>query len=568
MKKFFVSVAAFVVFALIALLPYVASLELKALDVFRAPHAPHPDIVILAIDNKSLQAIGRWPWDRNVHAQLLEKMSASHPRALAFDVDFVEQQDVENDDAFAAALQNVSFPLILSASAVYTRGSTQPTRFLYPLPQFTQGTHVSTGGTNVTIAPDGLARTIPGQETAENTVMQPFAVAIAHAIGATVASSDGGIINFAGPAGSFPTYSISDVLAGKVSASAFDDKILLIGATASDLHDVVQVPPQGTALAGIEWHANVLDNLLLGRSVTPVPRVSIFFGSIILGVLLLVLFQFVSQRMMLLASGISIIALPVASFFSWRSGIGWSYVVPEIFVAGIFFFESLSRWLYAEAERRKLRRTIQNYFSPQVVQTILNDPVSLKLGGQRREVTIFFSDIRSFTTITESADPAVLSRLLHEYFTEMTEEIFATDGVVDKFIGDSIMAFWGAPLAQQDHADRAVETAVAMMKRLKTLQEKWKHEGLPVMDIGIGINTGMATVGNMGSEKRFDYTVIGDSVNAAARLEGLNKEYKTHIIISETTKNALTRNFAVEELGDVLVKGKTQSIKIFEVEIS
>jgi adenylate cyclase len=157
--------------------------------------------------------------------------------------------------------------------------------------------------------------------------------------------------------------------------------------------------------------------------------------------------------------------------------------------------------------------------------------------------------------------------MLSEYFTEMTEEIMATDGVLDKFIGDAIMAFWGAPIDQSDQADRALKAAIGMMTRLTSLQKSWEERGLPFVDIGIGINSGHVIVGNMGSHKRFDYTILGDTVNAASRLESLNKEYKSHIIISETTKNKLTIPLDIIEIGEVLVKGKTKNIKIYKVNI-
>ena len=195
----------------------------------------------------------------------------------------------------------------------------------------------------------------------------------------------------------------------------------------------------------------------------------------------------------------------------------------------------------------------------------MRDSKLLKLGGEKREVTVLFSDIRNFTTISESMNPEDLSSLLHEYFTEMTEEVMSTDGVLDKFIGDAVMAFWGAPIEQADQADRAVKAARGMLSRLTILQEKWGSKNLPFIDIGIGIHSGFAIVGNMGSEKRFDYTVIGDTVNTASRLEGLNKEYKTHLIISEATLKKLSIPIQPKPLGETHVKGKTQGINIFEI---
>jgi len=223
-----------------------------------------------------------------------------------------------------------------------------------------------------------------------------------------------------------------------------------------------------------------------------------------------------------------------------------------------------------EREKRDIREAFQHYFSPQIMDAILREPARLKLGGQRREVTILFSDIRSFTSLTEKLPPQQLTGLLREYFDAMTDEVFATEGIVDKYVGDAIMAFWGAPIEQADQADRAVKTAIAMVRRLRQLQKKWEADGLQlpgVFEAGIGVNLGVATVGNLGSSRRFDYTLIGDAVNAASRIEQLNKEYKSHIIISDTTKAQLTIALATKDLGEVQVRGKERPIRVYEVEV-
>jgi len=241
----------------------------------------------------------------------------------------------------------------------------------------------------------------------------------------------------------------------------------------------------------------------------------------------------------------------------------------NVIIAGIswllLFIFGFRYWNKKESEKREIRERFQNYFSPQVMDVILRDTEKLKLGGERREVTVLFSDIRSFTSMTENLPPQVLTRLLNEYFSEMTEAVFATDGVVDKYIGDAIMAFWGAPTDQDDQADRAVRTALDMMQRLKKLSEKWEKEVHQKLDIGIGIDLGVATVGKFGSSKRFDYTIIGDVVNVASRIEGLNKNYKSNILISEATKRRLTLEPKTEDLGEVQVKGKGKLIRIFRV---
>jgi adenylate cyclase len=176
-----------------------------------------------------------------------------------------------------------------------------------------------------------------------------------------------------------------------------------------------------------------------------------------------------------------------------------------------------------------------------------------------------FSDIRSFTALSEKIPPQQLTRMLQEYFDEMTEEVIATEGVIDKFIGDAIMAFWGAPIDQPDHADRAVTAAQGMVRRLEKLKIKWAAEGFPILNIGIAINLGVATVGNIGSKRRFDYTLIGDVVNVASRLEGLNKQFNSHIIISESTKKQLTIDVETHPLGKVQVSGRDEPVTIYEI---
>jgi adenylate cyclase len=218
-----------------------------------------------------------------------------------------------------------------------------------------------------------------------------------------------------------------------------------------------------------------------------------------------------------------------------------------------------------EGEKQAIREAFRHYFSPQVMDTILRAPEKLTLGGQRREVTILFSDIRSFTTVTERLPPQVLTAILREYFDAMAREVFATDGVLDKYMGDAIMAFWGAPIEQPDQADRAVRTAIAMIRQLRRLQAKWRADGLPVLDVGIGVNLGLASVGNFGSTDRFDYTLIGDAVNVASRIEGLTVEYGGRILISEATRRQLTLAVPLRDLGERRLRGKDNPVRIFEV---
>jgi adenylate cyclase len=196
---------------------------------------------------------------------------------------------------------------------------------------------------------------------------------------------------------------------------------------------------------------------------------------------------------------------------------------------------------------------------------MLKDPAKLKLGGDKKDLSVLFSDIRGFTTFSESIQPEMLVKLLNEYLTAMTDIIFRYEGTLDKYMGDAIMAIYGAPLPQPDHARRACLTAIDMMDELRMIQIKWEKDGYPRLDIGIGINSGIMVVGNMGSVRRFDYTVMGDSVNLASRLEGLNKIYGTNVIIGEETYERVKNSAVCREIDLVRVKGKTQPVKIYEL---
>lgn len=236
-------------------------------------------------------------------------------------------------------------------------------------------------------------------------------------------------------------------------------------------------------------------------------------------------------------------------------------------VGAIAFVVCLSLFIYSllrhETEKQQIRESFQKYFSPQILDAILREPDSLK--DQRREISVMFSDIRSFTSMSEKLPPERLTRMLQEYFDAMTEEVMATEGVVDKFIGDGIMAFWGAPIHQPDHADRAITTARGMINRLEKLKRHWQEAGTEVLEMGIAINLGVATIGNIGSRYRSDYTAIGDVVNVASRLEGLNKRYNSHVIISEAARRQLMTPVKTKDLGWVELQGHDDKVHVHEV---
>lgn len=240
-------------------------------------------------------------------------------------------------------------------------------------------------------------------------------------------------------------------------------------------------------------------------------------------------------------------------------------VYPMLTMIAVYLCITIYRYVKEEREKKKIRGAFQYYLNASVINEMLKDPAKLTLGGDRKDLSVLFSDIRGFTTISEKLPPQALVALLNEYLTAMTNIVFKYDGLLDKYVGDMVMAVFGAPLDQPDHARRACLTALEMMDELHGMQKKWEAEGRPVLNIGIGINTGEMTVGNMGSEMRFDYTVIGNMVNLGSRLEGTNKEYGTNIIISEFTGNIVKDVMCCRELDWVRVKGKETPVRIYEL---
>jgi adenylate cyclase len=253
-------------------------------------------------------------------------------------------------------------------------------------------------------------------------------------------------------------------------------------------------------------------------------------------------------------------------YYWFAKGI-WSYIgMPFIEITALFILITLYKYITEEKERKKVKGAFAHYLSPEVITQVLDNPEQLQLGGVRKELTVFFSDVRGFTTISESLTPEQLCTFMNAYFTPMTDIILKSQGVLDKYIGDAIMAFWGAPIALPQQADIAAEASLNMLYALDKVQADFKAKGFPNIDMGIGLNTGPMSVGNMGSDERFCYTVMGDSVNLGARLEGLTKEYGIKIMISEfTVARLIQKHHLLRDLDDIRVKGKNEPIKVFHL---
>jgi len=376
-------------------------------------------------------------------------------------------------------------------------------------------------------------------------------------------------INFLGPERTFPYYSLTDILNDRVPPGTFKDKIVIIGATAIGLGDIRYTPFSSSGeYPGLEIHATVIDNILKRNHISK-PNLSTIYDVltiIVLGLLTgLIVPRLSAVKSILAAAGLFILYILVSRWLFTDFGLWVNMVYPLLTVVLVYTSLTVYRYLTEQRERKKIRGAFSYYVSSSVVNEMLKDPSKLKLGGDKKELSVLFSDIRGFTTISEGMTPEELVHILNEYLTVMTDVVFKYDGTLDKYIGDALMAIYGAPLDQTDHARRACDSALDMMDGLKALNEKWMQEGKKPLDIGIGINTGMMMVGNMGSDQRFDYTVMGDAVNLGSRLEGANKAYKTHILISDSTYQQVKDHFICMELDSVRVKGKKLPVRIFEL---
>jgi adenylate cyclase len=375
------------------------------------------------------------------------------------------------------------------------------------------------------------------------------------------------LINYLGGEGIIPTYSAAAVLNGTLPAEALKDKIVIMGATAVGIYDLRVTPFSGT-FPGVEVQATIMDNLLRGNFIrTP------SFGLVIMLLVLVALAVMLGLILPRLSAAWAFIFI----LFIIESYVGINYILftrqglqlelfyPLGLIVLVYLGVTMHRFLAEERERERIRKTFESYVAPTVVQEMLKHPEQLRLGGERREITVLFTDIRGFTTMSENLDPEALVKLLHDFLNPMSNIIINQGGTIDKYMGDAIMALFGAPLVQADHPRLACRSALEMVASLEALNRTWTEQGRPPLKVGVGVNTGPVAVGNMGSDRLFDYTAVGDNVNLASRLEGLNKYYATSILISDSTAKSLGRGFILRDMDLVRVKGKVQGVRIHEL---
>jgi len=585
-------------------------LELALIDfrfAIRGTLPPNPSIVLVGIDEESAARDDRKvaSFTRAEYGRAIGNLTKAGASLIVVDVVFARtDDDPAQDDALAAALRD-------SGRAILVADVSERNR-TYPLPVF-RDQEIGEGFINLIADADGVVRRIPppkiligpGGSGAETSLILPVALEAAvqslypdgppeveaedegYRFGEIrVPTARGGMpINFAGGSGSFPTIPFWRARDGEIPEGAVRDRIVLIGSMHPLQHDQFLVPFRAAErvattfrertevrqaeMYGLEVHAHALDTILSKRPLVPPGRRRqaafwILFGALSGAVFIIVRLK--PWTGALLASALLLaIAAAAQSLFTYR-GVVVDVMPGLLIVGGHFVTGQMHHRVLELRRRREIQGLFGRYVSPQVAERMMRDPSLVKLGGRKAVLTMFFSDIRGFTSMSETLPPDEVAGLLQEYFTEMTGIVFRHGGTLDKFIGDAIMVFFGDPVPMEDHAERAVRMALEMREAMERLKERWRVQGRRTFDPGIGINTGEVFVGNTGSAQRVSYTVLGDNVNLAARLEANAKA--AQILISRATRDAipdLEAKFVVEPLDPIMVKGKAQPVEIWQV---
>lgn len=604
-----------------------------------------PNLVILNIDDETLNTVGRWPWTRTRHAKILDHLAQYGARVVLFDVVFPEPESPEADGAFAQSIQNFvasgakravvlgydltlhddeaveNLPPELLMSVLTGRevrsegmiGQRWINRFNFAAPALVQY-DTNFGFISADSDPDGVFRhakllaELEGKNGGEKGFFPSLGLA-GFQLFFTDKEKNRGIeilgnpdtfdyilrvkngetnrdfllsakgemkVRFFGTRPNFTTVKAEEVLndanpAGNEKLRGiFRDKVVLLGSSAFGAHDLRHLPVDAQS-PGMYMHANLFHAL----------DQNYVFQTDYLSVLHSMLLCVLGGLAVLLFSRLHNPALEAAGAFGLAGGLyaaDYFYFSPNGYFLRLFFalFAVVAphAWLtflnvFKEAqEKKKIRDAFSRYVAPEVVKEMLSNPDKLKVGGEKREITMLFSDVRDFTTISERLTPQELSTLLNIYMGRMTDILFETGGTLDKYIGDAMVGFWGAPLESKDHAYQAVRGAKLMLDALPEINKEFERRKFPRINVGIGLNTGGVSVGNMGSDRIFQYTALGDNMNLASRLEGLTKYYGVNLMISEFTWEKLGERrteFHIRPLDLVQVKGKSKAVKIYEV---
>lgn len=560
---------------------------------------PPRDIAIIAIDDRSIKEIGAMPWPRKVYARLINRLKEA--RVIGFDLVLDTPGSPEDNDLMATAMK-AQGKVVLGSSFSFE----QTDKGVYQVPVFPvpklAASAAGIGFTNVPGDIDNVTRRITVVDV--NMFKRPFpcfnlavfmadrglnpnhlaftgksAISLKDTV-VPVDKKNQTLINFWGPGGTFKTYSFLDVLEGRVDPGELSGKIVLVGATSAIEKDIGITPfTQGNMILtgslpspGVEIHASAIATYLTGGYYIRAPLALNLLFLAVTGLLAAFIISRTGSPLAgLLGTLVLAAAFTALVFLAWHYGRYWlNLASPLGMTVATYVAFTAENLIQTELDHMRTRSLFGRYVSPAVVEELLKHNEEIALGGTRMHLSILFSDIRGFTSFSENKQPEYIIKILNEYFTEMTEVIFKYGGTLDKYMGDGIMAFFGAPVQNEDHADRALATAREMVERLAGLNKRWQETGGPALDIGIGINSGPVVVGNIGSPKRMDYTIIGEDVNLASRLESMNKELKTKIILSDRTVSYLINKGLSDDLmllGKEKIRGMNAHVCVYTVKL-
>jgi len=559
-RKFFSSVIVALIVAFVLTLLFEANVfqewNYKLSDSLYTEKKPLEDIVIVAIDDKSLQEIGRWPWPREVFVKALSLFNES--KVLGVDVAFFEPYDKKVDNELGEELSRLNAVIPVEFSEFEkTEGQVVAKKILKPIAELENKSEA--GFINIFADNDGIARvaplTIGGRQSFALKIVQKY-------LGKNISYGfDKIIINFVGPPKTFTTISFADVYNKRVNFN-FSDKIVLIGATAPDLHDNFFVPTsQDSPMPGVEVHASAIQTLLTRNFLTRQSNGGVVITIFILAIMTAFILYYFRFATATIISAAFFIGYLFFSVYFFDKGIILNLVYPFLAVA-LTYLSMIIMFYFSEGlERKRIKSLFSKYVSKDVVEEILKKTKAdeIDLMGELKEVSVLFADIRGFTSMSEKMKPHDVVAMLNKYLGALTEIVFQNKGTVDKYMGDCIMAIFGAPIEDKDHALNAARAAVKMRDKISSMQKNSKKKVM----MGIGINSGEAVIGNMGSTERVDYTAIGDTVNTSSRL--CSKAKGGQILISEETYNKIRGKIKARNMGEILVKGKVKPIRIYNV---
>jgi len=570
----------------------------------RGPLPRPAEIAVVAIDLDSETSLGRYPWGREWHARLLRNLKAAGARVVAFDLTFADPSP--EDSAFRAAVDQTGIAVLGAKTDVVFRRAARGFRLEEPAPAL-RGAPIGIVDERPD-AVDGVIREYP--------VLHPYpqgpraqlgVAAVMRYLGLPPSAlreeedgwrlgdrfiprgpSGGMLVDYAGPTGSVATHSYVTVVDDSATdigewdldsfgdlarSGAFRGKIVFVGTTIPEHQDLHPTPFRDTGetegavlVPGVEIHAQAAAALLAGRFLGPAPRTAQYAWTAALAlVTVLALARLRALKGTVVAAVLAVAAVGAAWLLFMQAGV-WLWAAAPVLSVGLAWGGATAVLVTDEAlEKTRIRQMFQQYLPPAVVKELIRNPELLALGGEERVATMLFSDVQGFSRVAEGLAPTQLVALLNEYLTVMTDVVVEHGGIIDKYLGDALMAEFGVPVPVDDHAVRACRAALRMRDELARLRQGWKARGMPELHARIGINTGRVLVGNLGSFRMMDYTCMGDHVNLASRLEGVNKEYGTQILVSELTWKLVESHFVGREIDRVRVVGREEPVAIFEL---